>query len=145
MITRADFRIFDRFPVHWGDMDAARHVNNTVYLTWTESCRLTYLRAMGVSTSFSGPEAGPILSYVDCKYIFPMTYPDTAIVGMRTLELRADRVIMQSAVFSEVHDRIAALSEQHLVTYDYGALRKVPLPEQWRRAIAKIEGWESSR
>ena len=26
--------------VHWGDMDAMRHVNNIIYLKWVESTRL---------------------------------------------------------------------------------------------------------
>ncbi|MEM6698138.1 MAG: thioesterase family protein, partial [Bacteroidota bacterium] len=66
-----DYKITAEYPVHWGDMDAAKHVNNLVYLRWTESGRLLYFQAMNMDTSFH--EVGPILGWQDCKYIFPMT------------------------------------------------------------------------
>ncbi|GGD72752.1 acyl-CoA thioesterase [Maribacter cobaltidurans] len=33
-------------PVQWGDMDAAQHVNNTVYLRWMESARIEMFQKM---------------------------------------------------------------------------------------------------
>ena len=34
MIEQTDFHELYRYPVLWGDMDAAQHVNNLTYLRW---------------------------------------------------------------------------------------------------------------
>jgi acyl-CoA thioester hydrolase len=127
------------YPVHWGDMDAARHVNNLVYMRWGESARLSYFEQMGMDVSFSLGSVGPILGWQDCKYIFPMTYPDTAIVGVRTFEIKSDRFILECSVVSEQHHKIAAIMQQSIIAYDYSSLMKAPLPAAWLSAIDQIE------
>jgi len=54
--------------VQWGEMDAANHVNNVIYLRWSETARLEYFREMGIENSFSNSQ-GPILSFQDIKYL----------------------------------------------------------------------------
>ena len=136
-LTIEDFKITAEYPVHWGDMDVARHVNNLLYLHWAESGRMSYFQAMGMDISFD--KIGPILGWQDCKYIFPMTYPDTAIVGVRTIEIKTDRIILETGIFSKRHQRIAAISKQSIIPYNYERLQKVDLPESWRLGIKRIE------
>lgn len=128
------------YMVHWGDMDAARHVNNLTYLKWGESARLSYFEQMGMDVSFTAGSVGPILGWQDCKYLFPITYPDTALIGIKALEVKADRFYLECAIFSKRHERIAAISKQRIVAYDYSELKKANLPEEWVAAIQRIEG-----
>ncbi|MGK0365936.1 MAG: acyl-CoA thioester hydrolase [Saprospiraceae bacterium] len=128
-----------KLPVQWGEMDVAGHINNLIYLRWTESGRIVYFEKMGMDTSFTSGEAGPILGWQDCKYIFPMTYPDTAIIGIRTIEVNDKFLIMESAVFSEKYQRIAAISPQKIVPYSYEKLSRIEMPESWREGIAKLK------
>ena len=137
-ISLDQFKVKIEIPVQWGSMDAARHVNNLVYMRWGESSRIRYFEEIGADTSFTG-DCSPILAWQDCKYIFPMTFPDTAIIGVKTLEIQADRFMMQSAVFSKKHQRIAALSHQTIVAYDYVGLKKTDLPDNWVKKIIAIE------
>ena len=132
------YKVICQYKVQWGQMDAAKHVNNTVYLQWAESARIAYFEEMKMDTSFKGVDVGPILGWLDCKYIFPMTYPDTAIVGARTIEIKEDRFIMECAIYSERHQRICAISKQSIIPYDYKELKKVSLPEKWLTAIDKL-------
>ena len=138
-LTLDDFNIRTEFPTHWGDMDSARHVNNLVYLRWAETARVIYFEAMGMNISFSGEDAGAILGWQDCKYIFPMTHPDTAVVGVRTKEIEGDRFILQTAVFSTAHQRIAAISHQSIVPYNYAKLQKVGMPAAWVAGIKRVD------
>ncbi len=135
-----DFKITAEFSTHWGDEDAAQHINNLVYLRWAETIRVQYFEAIGMDASFAGDVAGPILAWQDCKYIFPMTHPDTAIVGVRCVEVLEDRFIMETGVFSKKHQRIAAITKQSIVPYNYAKLAKTALPEAWRTGIEKIDG-----
>ena len=133
------YPIVKEFPVQWGDMDAAQHVNNLIYLKWAESARIYYFDEMEMDTSFRPGGTGPIMGWQECKYIFPMTFPDTAIVGVRTCELRQDRFLLESAVYSKQHQRIACISKQSVIPYDYEALKKAALPDEWINSIQKIE------
>lgn len=125
-------------PVQWGDMDAAQHVNNIIYLRWTESSRIEYFRLMGIDDTFQS-EAGPILGWHDCKYIFPLTYPDTAIVTCRVSEVRQDRIILLSHIYSMKHQRLAAISTQAIIPYDYTNFRKTAIPLMWKEAVKALE------
>ncbi|PSR12023.1 MAG: acyl-ACP thioesterase [Bacteroidetes bacterium] len=135
----------DKFPVHlkipvqWGDMDAANHVNNLIYLRWAESGRIAYFEAMGMDTTFQGGGVGPILGWQDGKYIFPMRYPDVALIGVAVLAIKADRLVMECHIYSEQHQRLAAISKQEIIPFNYAAQRKAPLPEEWLAAIEKLQ------
>jgi acyl-CoA thioester hydrolase len=137
-LTRSDFPTLHRYPVHWGDMDSANHVNNLVYMKWAETARVLYFERIGVNTAFAPGGTGAILAWQDCKYTYPMTYPDTALVGVRTLEVREDRFVLQTGIFSARHDRLAAITHQTIVPYDYGKLRKAALPPEWIAAIERV-------
>lgn len=121
-------------PVLWGDMDSANHVNNLIYLRWSETARIRLFETM-MDISFTG-EKGPILGWHDCKYIFPMTYPDTAVIAARVSEIENDRFSIETRIFSERYNRIAALSFQTIIPYDYVSLKKIPLPPEW---VSKLQ------
>ncbi|MEM6319695.1 MAG: thioesterase family protein [Bacteroidota bacterium] len=132
------YAVIREYPVQWGEMDAANHVNNLIYLRWSESGRIAFFEHLGWPFSF-GKGIGPILGWQDCKYIFPITYPDTAIVGTKVVEILTDRFVIESAIFTKKHQRIAAISKQQIIPYDYTNLRKVPIPEDWLIAIQQQE------
>lgn len=138
-LALSDFNVTAKFPTHWGDEDSARHVNNLVYLRWAETVRVIYFETMGMDASFANDAPGPILAWQDCKYIFPMTHPDVAIVGVRCVEVLEDRFVLETGIFSEQHDRIAAITRQSIVPYNYAKLAKVPLPAHWREGIRLVE------
>lgn len=135
----SDYKTTFEFEVHWGDMDAANHVNNLIYLKWTETARILYFEKVGIDISFRSADAGPILGWQDCKYIFPITFPDTAIIGVKTTEILEDKFMMECAVFSKKHNRIAAISSQSIVPYDYLKFKKIAIPQHWIENIERLD------
>lgn len=138
-LTLNDFEVTIKIPVQWGEMDSANHVNNLIYLRWAESARIEYFARMGMDISFQPGGTGPILGWQDCKYIFPMTFPDTAIIGCRVVEILADRFMVETAIFSQKHQRIAAIAKQSIIPYSYADLKKVAMPKEWVEQIQRIE------
>lgn len=134
----ANYKINCEIPVQWGEMDAANHVNNTVYLRWVEVARIHFLEKTNVSNDFSS-SAGPILAWQDCKYIFPTTYPDTIMAGVRCIELLNDRMTLETKLFSKTHQRIVAVSKQIVMAYNYQTLKKIDIPETWKKGIEALE------
>ena len=134
-----EFPSIIELPVQWGEMDAAKHVNNSVYIRWGESARIAYFDRMNLYNSFT-EQIGPILGWQDCKYIFPVTYPDTISIGVKTVEIKYDRFFVECHMFSHKHQRLVAINKTSIIAYDYHNFKKVELPDEWIVKINVLEG-----
>ncbi|HJL17504.1 MAG TPA: thioesterase family protein [Sandaracinaceae bacterium LLY-WYZ-13_1] len=130
-----DFPIQIRVPVAWGDMDAFQHVNNTVYFRWFESVRIECFRRIGWTEVQARTGVGPILARTQCVYRKPVTFPDTVLVGARVDDLGEDRFTMVYRVDSERLGPEAATGDGRIVSFDYRAGKKAPLPAEVREAL----------
>ncbi len=135
----AGYPVILAIPVAWGEMDAFQHVNNIVYLRYAESARIAYLERAGLSDSMGASGLGPILASISCRYLFPVTYPDTVHVGTRVTEIGADRFTVHFRIVSTRHVRIVAQGDSVIVSYDYRTGSKAPLPAAVRAAIETME------
>lgn len=136
-LTR-DFSVVVETDVRWGDMDAFNHVNNVAYLRYFESGRIAYFEALELADFFGGG-VGPILADTACRYKFPLTYPDRVSIGVRSENLQEDRFTQQYIAVSHRHARVAATGDGTIVTFDYTAGRKSPIPDRVRRRIEALE------
>ena len=126
-------------PVVWGEMDAYRHVNNTVYFRWFENARLEYFRRLDWFAFEKETGVGPILASTSCRFRRPLTYPDTISIGARVPSVGEDRFPFEYVVVSHRLGKVAAEGQGIIVTYNYGEGKKVPVPEELRRRIAALE------
>ncbi|TXB62666.1 acyl-CoA thioesterase [Phaeodactylibacter luteus] len=136
------FPVQAQIEVQWGEMDAAGHVNNVVYLKWFEHARVAYLSHLSYPIVLEGTGLpGVILAKQDCKYLFPVIYPDTIDLGIQVTELSEDRFAMHCRMFSQRHQRLVAIANAVMVTYDYRQGSKAPVPGLLREGIQRLEGW----
>lgn len=126
-----DYKIIIEIPVQWGDMDAAQHVNNVVYLEWVQAARVAFYRSLNEGSLHNDSDIGPILAWQECKYIKPVTYPDTVIVGIKKVETLEDRIITEAKIFSKNCQDLVAISRQQTVAFDFKLRQKAPLPLNW--------------
>jgi acyl-CoA thioester hydrolase len=126
-------------PVAWGEMDSLQHVNNIVYFRYFESARMAYFDRLDFWTYMAETGIGPILASTQCRFRAPLTYPDTVSVGTKVSEVEDDRFLMKYVVVSQGLGRVAAEGEGMIVSYDYRALRKAPLPEEIKGRIRTLE------
>lgn len=123
--------------VRWGDMDAFQHVNNAVYIKWNEDARIEYFKH--ISEALTINSAGPILARQDCKYIYPVTFPDTVTLGIRVSERLQDRIIFETKMWSKKSDRLVALVHSTVMAYDIQKRAKIEIPNDWITKINEIE------
>lgn len=134
----AQFPYVTKIDVAWGEMDAAQHVNNVSYMRYAETARIRFMDTFDFGWSQNNAE-GIILAWQDCKYIFPVTYPDTVWVGAAVSEIREDRFFIQLKMYSEKHGRIVAITNHSHVPYNYNTLQKIPLPTAWRTTLQQAQ------
>jgi acyl-CoA thioester hydrolase len=126
-------------PVAWGDMDWFRHVNNIVFFRYFESARIEYLERIGFRQEMENGGVGPILHSTQARFRRPVEWPDTVIVGARTVDIGEDRFTHEYRLVSRASGEIAAEGGAVLVAYDYANGRKAALPLRVREAIRQIE------
>lgn len=137
-------RDLDGYPVvieqavAWGDMDALRHVNNAVYFKYFESARLAFMEAIPGWGQMGERAIIPVLASASARYKLPLTYPDTIEVGARVGEVKADRFVMDYAVYSHAHRRIATLGSSLVVTVTRSDGRKAPMPADLCEALRGV-------
>jgi acyl-CoA thioester hydrolase len=135
----AGFPIVVEQDVAWGDMDSYAHVNNVVYFRYFENARIAYLDRIGWSALKLEAGLGPILHSTSARFRKAVTYPDHLLVGARAAEIQADRVRFELRLISTNWNAIACEGEGIVVSYDYRADSKCPIPEAIRKAIDELE------
>jgi acyl-CoA thioester hydrolase len=123
--------------VKWGDMDAAQHVNNTVYLRYFENARIAFFNQIGFMDFMGEGGIGPILAEVNCRYKVPLTFPDNIQITARILpdSFTEYGFVMQHLVYSEKLQRIAAEGTSRIVCYDYKSKQKALISSELREKL----------
>ncbi len=133
------FPVRVEIPVQWGEMDAYDHVNNVVFFRYFESARVEYLERCGFNDSYREERVGAILHSTSCRFRRALVYPDRVSVGTRVTEMEDDRFTMRYRVVSHEQDEVVAEGEGVVVSFDYEAGAKTPIPESVRRGVRELE------
>jgi acyl-CoA thioesterase FadM len=67
-------------------------------------------------------------------------YPDHLFVGARVADVQPDRVTFEYRLVSAKLSAVACEGQAVVVSYDYRAGAKCPMPDAVRRAIEELEG-----
>lgn len=137
--TLKDFPVIIELPVLWGHMDAFNHLNNVVFFRFFESVRIAYFEEIGFLEVMESTGIGPILASTSCKYIKPITYPDTVSIGARVTNIEEDRFGMEYTMLSQEKGEITATGNALVVSYDYNKNNKANIPDKIRNKILDLE------
>jgi acyl-CoA thioester hydrolase len=138
-----EFPVVMEIPIRWGDMDARGHVNNTLYYRYFESSRIALFELLNTYKDPTIARRGPILSYQDCYYKAPLTYPDTIYVGAKIESIEESKIIIQHSIMSKKLNRTAAEGEAHMVWYNYEEKKKALLPDDLKQEFLKLKRYTS--
>jgi len=120
-------------PIRWGDMDAYRHVNNTVYFRFMESLRVDWLQV--VLGGVRGEE-GPVVVNAFCNFLRELSYPGEVVGRLYVGEMgrsSVDTYVTMSR--SDDRDTIYAEGGARLVWVNYTQSKSVALPESLRETL----------
>ena len=138
MADAPDFRHHTSIEVRFRDLDALRHVNNAVFLSYLEHARLRYLRDVVGIASIRG--LAMILASISVDYLSPVHLGETIRVATRVDSIGRTSLSMSHEITVERDGRLAARASSVLVSYDYAAERPQPVSDGWRRALVDFEG-----
>ena len=125
--------------IEWGDMDALQHVNNIEYFKYFQVARIAYFEKINSDSEFEETPIPLILASTQCKFIYPLTYPDSISVGVRVDAMADQYFTMKYAVVSHQHQRLVAIGDAKVVMFDYVNNKKTSIPDEIRKTIIDLE------
>ena len=134
-----DFTFVVDLNIEWGDMDALQHVNNIEYFKYFQVARIAYFEKINSDSVFGETPIPLILASTQCKFIYPLTFPDSVSVGVRVDAMADQYFTMKYAVVSQKHQRLAAIGDAKVVMFDYVNNQKASIPNEIRKTIIDLE------
>ena len=125
--------------IEWGDMDALQHVNNIEYFKYFQVARIAYFEKIDSESVMGETRISSILASTQCKFIYPLAYPDSISVGVRVDSMSDQYFTMKYAVVSHKHQRLAAIGDAKVVMFDYANNKKASIPSEIRKTIINLE------
>ena len=134
-----DFTVVVDLNIEWGDMDALQHVNNIEYFKYFQVARIAYFEKIASDGVLREKRIPLILASTQCKFIYPLAYPDSISVGVRVDAMADQYFTMKYAVVSHKHQRLAAIGDAKVVMFDYVNNKKASIPDEIRKTIIDLE------
>jgi acyl-CoA thioester hydrolase len=120
------------------DTDASGHINNVALMSYFELARANYFRAaMG---RFNRSGQGFILGSIDARFLRQAYFGDEleAEAGLSGIGRSSFR--LSCRLLNRQTGEVIAESNAIVVSYDFGKKSSVPLPDDWKKAVAALEG-----
>ncbi len=134
------FRFHHPIEVRYGDLDPQGHLNNARYLTFFEETRVHYLINLGLfEAQQSFLDVGIILAEARVTFLRPVNYGTPIQVGARTTRLGNKSFDMTYSLQETHGGKEFATGSAVMVTYDYRTKQTIPIPQNWRDAMATFE------
>ena len=136
-VRRADCRAIRSIPTRWMDNDHYGHVNNVAYYSFFDTAVNGFLlEATGIEIR-DLPAIG-IVAESSCRFLSPVSFPDTVHAGLAVERLGARSVVYRIALFRNADDEACAIGRFVHVYVDREARRPVEIPEAIRAAVARL-------
>ena len=90
-----DFKFQHRLNTRWKDLDAFRHINNAVFLSYIEDARIILLRRWGIDYG----SKSLIVASVKIDYLKQVKHPSSLIIGQRVSRIGNKSFDLESVLF----------------------------------------------
>lgn len=126
-----------RIELRWNDLDAYGHVNNAVFVTLLEECRVRWLRQL--DDRWMDSKVGPVVADLQLGYRQPLFWPGGVLAGMRPTRLgRSSLGISHRIVDQSRPEETAAEADVVLVWIDKSSGQPVPVPDHVRQWVGLL-------
>lgn len=136
--TRDRYPHFIAITTRWMDNDVYRHVNNVIYYSFFDTAVNAYMMKEGTLDLDSSPVICLVVE-TGCQYFRPISFPDTVQCGLRVARLGTSSVCFEIGIFRNDEPSAVAQGRFVHVTCDRQTHRPVPMPDDMRLALQKLQ------
>ena len=134
---RSAYRTWRTIPTRWADNDAYGHVNNAVHYAWFDTAVNAWLVEAGLLDIAAGDPIGLVVE-TRCAYFAPLSFPESAEVGIAIDRLGNSSVTYRLGIFAEGQGDPAAEGEFTHVYVDRTSRKPTPVPAEWRSKLESL-------
>jgi acyl-CoA thioester hydrolase len=130
-----DFRFSTSIQIRYSDFDMLGHLNNAAYITYFETARIEYYKAIGWKLE----EIGSAVVHIDIDYLIPVLPFDNVLIHARTTSLGKTSFKMEYVITSDNGKKIYCKSTTVMVYIDKKTGKSVPIPPHIRELFTNYE------
>lgn len=125
---REDFFHETIIHIRFRDLDPLQHVNNAVFNTYFEEARIQFIQAVPELRKSMNQGFSFVLAHLDLKYIQPVEYDESIVIGSSLDSIRNSSVVGMQALFTN-DNTLKAVAKTTGVWYDTSKKRPARLPD----------------
>jgi len=143
MMSRTDFRFFERLRVRWAEIDAQKIVFNGHYLMYFDTAVAGYWRALALpyAQTMERLDGDLFVRKATLEYTGSARYDDVLDVGMRCARIGNSSILFSAAVFRQ--DQLLVSGELVYVFADPRTQTAKPVPPALREVLLGFEAGEA--
>ncbi|MDE6803164.1 MAG: acyl-CoA thioesterase [Muribaculaceae bacterium] len=134
-----DFKHRVLVQTRFNDVDILGHINNTVYFSFYDTGKAYYFNSVRKG-NMNWRKVETVIANVNCAYIHSMYFGEQIEVCTRCIEIREKSFILQQMLVEKESGQIKSVCETVMVSIDTDDLHSIPVPDDWRKALADYEG-----
>jgi acyl-CoA thioester hydrolase len=132
-------RFLTDVQMRFRDLDGMGHVNNAVYLSYTELARMQFY--LQVANKKTLDEIDFILAHVDIDFESQAVWGDQIQVAVWPAKIGTSSFTLRYEISEKRTRRVLARANSVLVSYDYQKKKSKPIPPEFRKVLeAALEG-----
>lgn len=137
-MTIDGFRVVHDMMPRFRDTDAMGHINNAVYVTYLEVARQEYWRALDGTQDYR--RVPFILAHVTIDFRSEALVNEALLLGCRCVRIGGKSFAFEYEIREKTGGRLVVEAASVQVCYDYDRRATIPVPDDLRRAIERLEG-----
>jgi len=110
-----NFSFTHKISTRWKDLDAFRHINNAVFLSYIEDARIILLRRWNINYA----EKSLIVASVKIDYLKQVKHPSSLIIGQKITRIGTKSFDISSAMFVQGQEEPVCVSTVTSVAFDF--------------------------
>ena len=110
-----NFSFTHKILTRWKDLDAFRHINNAVFLSYIEDARIILLRRWNINYA----EKSLIVASVKIDYLQQVKHPSSLIIGQKITRIGTKSFDISSAMFVQGQEEPVCISTVTSVAFDF--------------------------
>jgi len=138
VLTIPGFRVVHDLLPRFRDTDAMGHINNAVYVTYLEVARQEYWRTLDGTQDYR--RVPFILAHVTIDFRSEALVNESLLLGCRCVRIGGKSFNFEYEIRERESGRLVVEASTVQVCYDYGRKATIPVPEDLRRAMERLEG-----
>lgn len=134
------FKVNKKLHIRFNDIDAFRHVNNAVYLSYFEDARVEYFNSV-FKGAINWQSEGLILAKSIVEYKSPIFFEDDITIKIRCARLGKSSFDFEYQLVKEHKgmEVVCATGTTVMVCYNYLENKVIQVPNEWVKILSEFD------